>query len=132
MEYRNPLQLIDHLFGQANDYLSNQLVISRPAVNVSETQEAYCVELAAPGMQKSDFDIDLSDGRLTISANKEISTKKYTRREYSFSQFKRTFSVPTHVDTDKVSAKYENGILEIILPFKKQEPKEEVRKVMID
>ena len=137
MEYKNPLQLIDNLVGQANEYLTNQMVISRPAVNVSETENSYCVQLAAPGLKKDDFEIDLSEGNLTISANKGHETtastgKKFTRREYSFSQFKRTFSLPSHVNTDKVAAKYEDGILEIILPFISKETQSEIRKVKID
>ncbi|WP_291728633.1 Hsp20/alpha crystallin family protein [Bernardetia sp.] len=137
MEYKNPLQLIDNLVGQANEYLSNQMVISRPAVNVSENQDSYFVQLAAPGLKKEDFEIDVSSSTLTISANKGHETsastgKKYTRREYSFSQFKRSFSLPSHVNTDKVAAKYEDGILEIILPFIKQEPPADTRKIKID
>lgn len=137
MEYKNPLQLINNLVGQANEYLTNQMVISRPAVNVSETESSYCVQLAAPGLKKDDFEIDLAEGNLTISANKGHETtastgKKITRREYSFSQFKRTFSLPSHVNTDKVVAKYEDGILEIILPFINKEIQAEIRKVKID
>lgn len=137
MEYKNPLQLIDNLVGQANEYISNQMVISRPAVNVSEDETSYFIELAAPGLKKDDFEIDISEGVLTISVNIGHQTsasvgKKFTRREYSFSQFKRTFSIPSHVNTDKVAAKYQDGILEIILPFIKKEPYTEGRKVKID
>lgn len=91
-----------------------------PPVNIRETDSAYVVELSAPGQQKSDFNIEVDNDLLTISSkNKQEQTSnegKYTRREFSFSAFQRSFTLPDTVDEDQINATYENGILSISLP----------------
>jgi HSP20 family protein len=97
-----------------------------PAVNIKETMEAFEVAVAAPGLSKNDFNIELEDNILTISSEKEeentVENEKYTKREFSYHAFKRSFTLPELVDEDKISAKYENGILNITIP-KKDEAK---------
>lgn len=105
-----------------------------PAVNIKEGNDNYTVEMAAPGLEKRDFKIELANGLLTISSEKktEKDTKKgqkYTRREYSYQSFCRTFTLPTTVDSDKIAAKYENGILKVVIP-KKEEAKTKLPKAI--
>lgn len=93
-----------------------------PSVNVKETDEEFQVELAAPGLKKEDFNINLENNQLTVSSEHKEEAKKeddgkYSRREFSYQSFKRTFTIPENmVDSDKIDAKYEEGILHIRLP----------------
>ena len=93
-----------------------------PAVNVAEHKDEYIVELAVPGMKKDDFAINVDGNILTISSEKEESKeekeKKFTRKEYNYASFSRSFTLPDEVNMDKIDAKYENGILKIVLPRK--------------
>jgi len=97
-----------------------------PAVNVRENDEEITIELAAPGLKKEDFKLDYDNGRLTISSEKEEKFEekegeKITRREFSYSSFQRSFSVPeTIVNTDKIVAKYNDGILRLTLPKREE------------
>jgi len=96
-----------------------------PPVNIRETEESYAVELMAPGMKKEDFNIELDNELLTISAeikseNNTEEKGKFTRREFSYSSFKRTFTLPETVKEDGINASYENGILSIALPKKEE------------
>lgn len=98
-----------------------------PKVNIKETADAFVVDMAVPGLQKSDFQVDLENEVLSISThiNEEDEQKEinYTRREFGYSSFKRTFTLPESVNEDKIDASYNNGILSILLP-KKEEAKQ--------
>ena len=98
-----------------------------PKVNIKESADAFTVEMAIPGLKKSDFHIDIENQSLCISTEikqeNEQSEENYTRREFGYSSFKRTFSLPESVDDDKIDAKYSDGILSILLP-KKEEAKQ--------
>ncbi|WP_439584437.1 Hsp20/alpha crystallin family protein [Dyadobacter bucti] len=100
---------------------------SVPAVNVVESTEVFRIELAAPGLQKSDFKLNLEKNQLTISAQKEQkneeNNEKYTRKEFKYTSFQRTFTLPNSVDGDKIEANYAEGILYVALP-KREEAKE--------
>jgi len=89
-------------------------------VNISENKERFDVTIAAPGMKKDDFNIDVDGNTLTISAEtreeKEEKENRYTRKEYSYSSFSRSFSLPDGVNKDKIDASYDNGILKLSLP----------------
>lgn len=91
-----------------------------PAVNISEHKDEYLVSLAVPGMNRDDFKIDIDGNLLTISSEKEETKeekeKKFTRKEYNYSSFRRSFTLPDEINKDKIDAKYENGILKIALP----------------
>lgn len=101
---------------------------STPAVNIMETDDGFKVEMAVPGMNKEDFHIDLDKDVLTISAedkfeNEEKDTEgRYTRREFSYSSFNRSFNLPKMIDGDKITATYMDGVLGITIP-KKEEAK---------
>ncbi|PIQ24495.1 hypothetical protein COW36_24705 [bacterium (Candidatus Blackallbacteria) CG17_big_fil_post_rev_8_21_14_2_50_48_46] len=110
---------------------------SVPAVNIHETPEAFSLELAAPGMQKDEFNISIKNKVLTISSEKKQESeekdqeKNYLRKEFSFSSFSRSFDLPENVDADKINARYEEGMLHVLLPKKEQKPEEPGRKVDI-
>jgi HSP20 family protein len=96
-----------------------------PPVNIHETTNAYHVELNVPGRSKEDFKINVENGLLTISFEKKEEAAqegyKTIRREFSFRSFKRSFTLDEHVDVDNIQAKYENGLLKLLIPKKEQE-----------
>ena len=108
---------------------------SLPAVNVKETHDDFTIEVAAPGMRKNDFKINFKKNVLTISSEKKNSNEEknetYTRREFSYQSFQRSFTVPENVVmSDKISAKYNDGILNVILPKReevKPQPEREIK-----
>ncbi len=92
-----------------------------PAVNIKENENEFIVDVAVPGMDKKDFKIDLDNDILTISSektsNNDTSNESYTRKEYSYMSFKRSFTLPKGViDNDKIKATYKNGELKITIP----------------
>lgn len=96
-----------------------------PAVNIKESEKEFKLELAVPGLKKEDFNIELDGARLTVSCKKEASSEhsdkttegNYTQREFHYSSFSRSFTLPEKkIDFEKINAKYNDGILEIILP----------------
>jgi HSP20 family protein len=105
-----------------------------PAVNIQETKSEFLFEMAAPGLSKEDFKIDLEHDNLTISCDKEVKSEKteemYTKREFNYYQFQRVFLIPELVDLAKIKADYENGILKVHLPKKEaaiDQPKREIK-----
>lgn len=102
---------------------------SMPAVNIKETPENFVVEMAAPGMDKKDFKIELDGHTLTISSEKrnereEKEGENYNRKEFNYQSFYRTFHLPKDVvDGDRIQAKYENGLLRLEIP-KREEAKQ--------
>jgi HSP20 family protein len=102
---------------------------SLPAVNVKETADTFEVEMAAPGMKKEDFKVELNNNVLTISSEKrdereEKENEKYTRKEFSYQSFQRSFTLAKEaVDADNIQAKYDNGVLRLTIP-KREEVKQ--------
>tara|TARA_R110002153_G_scaffold40396_7_gene115664 strand:- start:3808 stop:4284 length:477 start_codon:yes stop_codon:yes gene_type:complete len=109
--------------------------ITLPKVNIKENGNAFMVEMAVPGLKKSDFHINLDNEILSISTEtKEESEHKeenYTRREFGYSSFKRTFNLPESVNDEKINANYENGILSILLPKKEEAKQKPARSITI-
>lgn len=101
--------------------------ITLPKVNIKEDADAFMVEMAVPGLKKTDFDINIEDSILVISAElqekEENNDNGYTRREFGYSSFKRTFTLPETVNESKINASYNEGILQVHLP-KKEEAKQ--------
>ncbi|MEL7587328.1 MAG: Hsp20/alpha crystallin family protein [Prolixibacteraceae bacterium] len=101
---------------------------SLPAVNISENDNEFCIDVAAPGLKKDDFKVNFDNGQLTISSekrseNEEKNGEKVTRKEFSYQSFQRSFSIPENiVSAEGISAKYEDGILHVVLP-KREEAK---------
>ena len=110
-----------------NDLFNNEFMpkvsATAPAINVKETDKAYTVELAAPGMKKEDFNVHINDeGNLLIKMEKheeqkeEDKSARYLRREFSYSKFEQTLILPDDVEKDQISAKVEHGVLTVELP----------------
>lgn len=110
-------------WGYRNNSLTNTTL---PSVNIVETKDDFVVEMAAPGMKKEDFVIELDNELLTISSEKEETTEikeddHFTRKEFSYQSFRRSFQLPkTVVEESKIKAKYENGLLKILIPKKEK------------
>ena len=108
-----------------------------PAVNIKETANNYEVEVAAPGMSKKDFTVQLEGNMLTISSEKEQHAAqndiaRYTAREFSYQSFSRTFTLQKDVvDTEKIQAGYEDGVLRLVIPKKEQARQNGPRRIEI-
>jgi HSP20 family protein len=113
-------------WGMGNNSSTNTTV---PAVNIRETNDSFIVEMAAPGMKKEDFKVELDGNTLTISSEhreeqEEKEGERYSRREFSYQSFQRSFQLSKDVvDIDGIGAKYENGVLHLVIP-KKEEAKQ--------
>lgn len=109
--------VFDSLFSEAVN--NNRLVNKVPAVNIIESKEDYKIEMAAPGLEKGDFQINLKKSTLSVWAEKkaedEVVKKNYSRKEFDYLSFARSFELPESVDADKVSAEYLNGVLLITI-----------------
>ena len=139
---RNPENWLPLVFDDMfkNDWLGgtthvNTVGTSIPAVNVQETEDDFVVAVAVPGKKKEDFNIELDNDVLTISSEtkkeNEVTEKegRFTRKEFNYSSFKRAFSLPETVHGEKISASYNNGVLEIHLP-KKEEAKVQPKRMI--
>lgn len=108
--------------------------LSIPAVNIKETETHYQLEVAAPGLSKEDFNVEVKEGILKLSVSKNVESEekseKYTRKEFCFQKFQRNFALPKNtVQIENIQANYAQGILKLTLP--KQEIKETVMKVTV-
>lgn len=127
----NTPSIFDDFFKPWTQWFDDGGLMSRaaniPAVNIRENGNHYTVSLAAPGMKKEDFNIDLEGNMLTIASEKEESTEdkndRYTRKEYSYSSFSRSFTLPEDVKAEAIDARYENGELKLTLPRKEDAKK---------
>ncbi|TXK74281.1 Hsp20/alpha crystallin family protein [Mesonia sp. HuA40] len=103
---------------------AKSLGVQIPAVNIIDDENQFEIELAAPGKVKEDFKIELKQDLLVIESETKTIEKpekpKYSRREFNYSQFKRSFTLPDSIDVGKIKAKYEQGILRVILPKKEE------------
>lgn len=131
----NPLfpSLLDELFDSAPPFSGLSSRSHVPSVNISETDTNFELALAAPGKTRKDFNVELDDHVLTVSSESkhedESMTDQYTRREFRYDNFQRSFSLPETVDTSGIKAKYDNGILTITLPKHEEaipEPKKQI------
>lgn len=129
-----------------NDFFDNEWMVkanaTAPAINVFETEKEYKVELAAPGMTKEDFNVQIDESNnLVISMEKKTETKeenkdekskegRYLRREFSYTKFQQTMILPEDVDKEKIAARVENGVLNISLPKFTKTEKEKAKKLI--
>ncbi|AUP80856.1 Hsp20/alpha crystallin family protein [Flavivirga eckloniae] len=132
VRYQNQFPgLLDRLFNSDFDSFNrsnfSNTNTTLPSVNIKEDVDSFFVEVAAPGFEKSDFNIEVNNDLLTISSEKKTTNtpkdnERVSRQEFSYQSFKRSFTLPELVDDEKISAKYENGILSVSIP-KKEEAK---------
>lgn len=114
--------LLDRLFN--NDMFHrdfSETNTTSPSVNIKENEDRFGVEMAVPGFEKDDFNIELNHNKLTISSEKKeekshTEVERYTRKEFSYQSFRRTFTLPNTVDGEKISAEYKNGVLCVEIP----------------
>jgi|SRR5690606_21221302 HSP20 family protein len=117
-----------------DSYINDRVLTKVPAVNISESEEAFEIELAAPGVKKEDFKLNLEKNVLTVSTEQKEQkieeTKKVSRKEFSYSSFSRSFTLPESADQNKINASYENGILYVTIG-KKEEAKNIAREIAV-
>lgn len=126
----------DDFFGR--DWFGSDMGRSTlPAVNIHEDGEGYHVELAAPGMNKKDFNVELENQTLTISYGKKEETEdkdregNYTKREFNYTSFRRSFMLPNSIEQDKIKGEYKEGILHLHIPKKEEARKKPARMIEI-
>ncbi len=137
---RSPvLDPFDALF---NDFFEGETLPRRstrgsyvPSANIKETEKSFDVELAVPGMKKADFEIEVNEDLLTIRAEqkmeKEEENERFTKREFNYSSFVRSFRLPENVDAEKIEANYKEGILRLEIPKTVEDETSKVRKISI-
>jgi len=131
------LSLFDRFFSNDvfnRDYSETNTTL--PSVNIKETKDKFGVEVAVPGFNKKDFNIELNNNELTISSEKEEKHEdkvgeRYTRREFSYQSFKRSFTLPDSVDGEKISAKHTNGVLHVDIPKREEAKPKPARQIDI-
>ncbi|HEX8021713.1 Hsp20/alpha crystallin family protein [Mucilaginibacter sp.] len=117
-----------------DSFLSDKLIARVPAVNIAETENEFHVELAVPGLKKEDFKINLDKNVLSVAAEKKAENveegKKFSKREYSYNSFVRSFTLPESADQSKIAADYADGILKLTIA-KKEEAKFQTREIAV-
>ena len=112
--------LVDRFFNESLGRSGGSAYSFVPKVDIIEDQKAFEIHLAVPGMNKEDFKIDLKENYLTVSGErkfkKEVEEKNYRSIETSYGAFSKTFVLPENVDAEKIEAKYNNGMLELVVP----------------
>lgn len=136
LSHNNWSNFMDDFFGlQTPPTAFPNAGISLPKVNIRETKDDYFVDLAVPGIQKEDINIDLDNDVLTISADTNADGSKheenYTRREFKYASFKRTFTLPDSINYGKIEAEYKDGILSIQLPKREEAKPKPARTIKI-
>lgn len=130
-QHRNPLaDMVSNMFdNDLGDFFGKRF--SDPAANIIDQNDSFVLEIAAPGMVKDDFKINLENNILSISAEvedqKREEGKNYSRKEFYYGSFSRSFTLPKTIDLEKIQAEYEQGILKVTLP-KKEEARVEMKK----
>jgi len=117
-----------------NDTFIGDKLISRvPAVNIAENENEFHIELAAPGLKKEDFKINLDKNVLSVSADKKVENvegTKFSKREYNYTSFTRSFTLPETVDHSKINAEYTDGVLKLTVA-KREEAKFQSREIAV-
>ena len=128
-------RFFDNFFNDDLDFFSPRFKSNVPAVNVLEDKDNFTIEVAAPGMNKKDFKVNLDNGIITIETSreekKEQEEKNFTRREFSYDAFSRSFTLPESVDSSKIDATYTDGVLKVNLPKKEEARVKPVREIKI-
>ncbi len=127
--------LIQDFFDDTMNLGTGTIGTTLPAVNIAETDNELVIEMAAPGMSKKDFKVEIVDHQLHIGYQKEQKNEntetKHWRKEFHFESFERTFTLPTIVESDKIAASYNDGILKIAVPKKEEARKKPAKTIEI-
>jgi HSP20 family protein len=127
--------LEDFLGGDMGAFKSWMSGHSLPAVNIEDKGDSFIIAIAAPGMNKKDFNIELHEGVLSVSSEKKEEKKEtdnnYVRKEFSYQSFKRSFRLPCKVNADKVNASYNDGVLQVSLPKAELSKNEQVKQIAV-
>lgn len=143
VKWRNPglipsfSSMIDNFFMDDDGFFNggSKKNFNFPPVNVKETEEAFLLEFAAPGFKKDDFKIEIKDNVLTVSSECEMEKEEkeddYTRKEFSYTSFTRSFWLPEHPDEKKIEANYKEGVLHLTIPKLNITEKEPVKTIKV-
>jgi HSP20 family protein len=127
-------------FGE-NMLNENDDMETTPSVNIAENKDGFRIEVAAPGLNKEDFKINIDKNMLEILSEKESKSEsdssresddKYYRREFRYSSFKRSFTLPEYADADHIKATYKNGVLDVFIPKREESKEKPVRVISIE
>lgn len=129
--------LIEDFFNDSNDFFKPWSEgPTLPAVNVTELDGVWKIELAAPGLEKEDFDVKIKNGILTVNAEKEsteeVKEENVARKEFNYTKFSRSFWLPENIREEGLEAKYDNGILTLMLPQKEPTEMSEVKRINVN
>jgi HSP20 family protein len=126
---------MEDFIGTVDNSISNRFRTTVPAVNIAETDNSFEISFAAPGLQKNDFSINLENDVLTVKSEKESSQNElntnFTRKEFNFSSFHRSFTLPETADGENIKAEYLNGILNIEIPKKEEAKAKPAREILV-
>lgn len=131
-----PRPLFDDFFGRdLFDWAGWSTDTTTPSVNIVESDEDFRVEMAAPGMKKSDFQVRLDNDTLVIESERQEEevneNDRFTRKEFSYNAFKRSFHLPNTVESDKIKAEYKDGLLKLMIPKKEEAKRKPVKTIEI-
>ncbi|MBX2929846.1 MAG: Hsp20/alpha crystallin family protein [Saprospiraceae bacterium] len=134
---RSLTNVVDEFFNRGiGELIGYDHAFSVPSVNVVEKPDSFTIEVAAPGLEKGDFKVSVENGCLVISAkkekNEEVKEGKYTRREFNYTSFSRSFTLPETVNYENVHGNYENGVLRVQLPKREVAQIENARVIEIE
>lgn len=134
---RSLTNVVDEFFNRGiGELIGYDHAFSVPSVNVVEKPDSFTIEVAAPGLEKGDFKVSVENGCLVISAkkekNEEVKEGKYTRREFNYTSFSRSFTLPETVNFENVHGNYENGVLRVQLPKREVAQIENARVIEIE
>ncbi|WMN07909.1 Hsp20/alpha crystallin family protein [Marivirga arenosa] len=132
-ENRSFSSLLDRFFNESFNGIGKEMQHFSPQVDIAETKTAFEIAVAAPGMKKDDFNINMNDGSIIISGERKFEEKKDEKNFHSvetqYGSFSRTFHLPENIKEDKIEATYQDGILNITIP--KDEKKELKRTIQV-
>ena len=129
---------IDELFNKnfGTEFMANfNSGLTLPSVNIKDNADSFEVHMAVPGFTKTDFDVNVDNHILSISAENKVENEhaeeNYTRREFGYSNFRRSFTLPDTVNTEKISATYNDGILNVVIPKLEEAKKKPMRSIEV-
>lgn len=118
-----------------NEFLSSEMINWVPAVNICESADDFRIDVAAPGLTKNDFKVEVNNGILSVSGERKEESKennkKYTKREFSYGSFKRAFRLPDFLDVENINAHYDNGVLSLTIPKKEEARQKSPKEIKI-